>query len=229
MHKQQIAWITGAVLFVHGALIVGFSNTDQSIKDEAIVKLLMASHLMDNSQPKQAALPPQKDMRASRLNSQSATALTSSFDSNAAPTSASALPSDTRTTTMQLVPSASLSEGASHHSVAATTPSPSVLTPEKSAPIELPTTLADYKNRAQPQYPRISKRLGEQGRVVVKVLIGVDGYAQKAQIAQTSGYDRLDQSALDAVLQWRYLPGQVGGVPQAMWFQIPIQFKLEND
>jgi len=89
--------------------------------------------------------------------------------------------------------------------------------------------LADYKNRAQPQYPRISKRLGEQGRVVVKVLIGVDGYAQKAQIAKTSGYDRLDQSALDAVLQWRYLPGQVGGVPQAMWFQIPIQFKLEND
>jgi periplasmic protein TonB len=95
------------------------------------------------------------------------------------------------------------------------------------ARIELPSSDADYLNNPKPAYPALSKRLGEQGKVVVRVLIGVDGLAQKAEIRTSSGFERLDQAALATVLKWRYVPGKRGGVPEAMWFNIPVNFVLE--
>jgi TonB family protein len=61
----------------------------------------------------------------------------------------------------------------------------------------------------------------------VRALIGVDGTAQKAEIKQSSGFDRLDQAALTTALRWRYVPGKRAGIPQAMWFTVPINFVLE--
>jgi protein TonB len=93
--------------------------------------------------------------------------------------------------------------------------------------VELPTSKADYLHNPPPDYPRMSKRLGEQGKVVVKVLIGEDGRAQKVELLTTSGFERLDKSAMDAAMRWRYVPGKRGGVAEAMWYQVPIQFTLE--
>ncbi len=99
--------------------------------------------------------------------------------------------------------------------------------PPAPARVELPSSDADYLNNPKPPYPPLSRRLGEQGKVVVRVLIAVDGSAQKAEIRSSSGYERLDQAALATVLRWRYLPGKRGGVPEAMWFNVPINFVLE--
>lgn len=93
--------------------------------------------------------------------------------------------------------------------------------------IELPSSSADYINNAPPPYPPLSKRLGEQGKVIVRALIEVNGSASKAEIRTSSGYERLDQTALQTVLKWRYVPGKRAGVPEAMWFNIPINFVLE--
>ena len=73
----------------------------------------------------------------------------------------------------------------------------------------------------------VPKRLGEQGEVMVRVFIGVDGTASQAQIRTSSGFDRLDQMSLQTVLSWKYLPGKVNGEPKAMWFKVPINFVLE--
>ncbi len=100
-------------------------------------------------------------------------------------------------------------------------------TPAASSRLELPSSDAAYLNNPKPPYPVLSKRLGEQGKVVVRVLIGVDGTAQQAEIRTSSGYDRLDQAALTTVLKWRYVPGKRGGVAEAMWFNVPINFVLE--
>lgn len=91
----------------------------------------------------------------------------------------------------------------------------------------LPSTSADYLRNPPPVYPPVSKRLGEQGRVVLRVLIDTEGRAEKAEIRESSGYERLDQAALKTVLQWRYVPGKRGGVPETMWFNVPINFVLE--
>lgn len=93
--------------------------------------------------------------------------------------------------------------------------------------IELPSTQADYLNNPKPPYPPLSKRLREEGKVVVRVLIEPDGTASKAEIRTSSGFDRLDQTALQTVLRWRYVPGKRNGTPEAMWFNVPINFVLE--
>ena len=93
--------------------------------------------------------------------------------------------------------------------------------------VELPSSDAEYLQNPKPAYPAMSKRLGEQGKVVVRVLIGVDGEVQKAEIRQSSGFERLDQAALNTAQRWRYVPGKRGGVAEAMWFNVPINFVLE--
>ncbi|AYQ29186.1 MULTISPECIES: energy transducer TonB [unclassified Polaromonas] len=93
--------------------------------------------------------------------------------------------------------------------------------------VQLPSSDADYLQNPKPPYPPISKRLGEQGKVIVRVLIGADGLPQKSEIRQSSGFDRLDQAAVTTVMRWRYVPGKRGGVPEAMWFNVPINFVLE--
>ena len=92
--------------------------------------------------------------------------------------------------------------------------------------LELPSSDAEYLNNPKPAYPPASKRLGEQGKVVIRTFIGIDGVAQQAQIKQPSGYDRLDQAALATALKWRYVPGKRAGVAEAMWFDVPFNWVL---
>ena len=100
-------------------------------------------------------------------------------------------------------------------------------TPPAAPRIELPSSNADYLNNPRPPYPALSKRLGEQGKVVLRVFIEANGTATQAEVRSSSGYERLDQTALQTVLKWRYTPGKRNGVTEAMWFNVPISFVLE--
>lgn len=99
--------------------------------------------------------------------------------------------------------------------------------PPVPAKVDLPSSAADYLQNPAPVYPPASKRLGEQGKVLVRVFIGADGVPQRAELKRSSGFDRLDRSALDYVMRCRYVPGKVGGVAQAMWYEAPVNFVLE--
>jgi protein TonB len=114
--------------------------------------------------------------------------------------------------------------------VAAPTPPPPPPPPAPPAPprIDLPSSSADYLNNPRPPYPALSKRMGEQGKVVVRVFIDTNGTASRAEIRTSSGYERLDQTALQTVQRWRYVPGKRNGVAEAMWFNIPIVFELRH-
>ena len=93
--------------------------------------------------------------------------------------------------------------------------------------IDLPSSDAAYLNNPKPPYPALSRRLGEQGKVVIRVLIDADGKAQQAQVHSSSGFDRLDQAGLQTVLKWQFEPGKRGGIPEAMWFNVPLIFKMD--
>ena len=108
--------------------------------------------------------------------------------------------------------------------VAVAPPTPPAPPPPR---VELPSSDADYLQNPKPVYPPMSKRLGEQGRVLVRVLIGTDGSARQAELRQSSGYQRLDQAAVETVRKWRYVPGKRNGVPEDMWFNVPVSFVLE--
>ena len=94
--------------------------------------------------------------------------------------------------------------------------------------VELPRSDADYLNNPRPPYPPVSKRLGEQGRVMVRVFVGEDGLPQKSELRTSSGFDRLDATAVATVMRWRFRPGTRGGAPEAMWVNVPIDFTLDN-
>lgn len=90
--------------------------------------------------------------------------------------------------------------------------------------IQLPSSDAEFLQNQKPSYPPLSRRLGEQGTVMVEVLVGVDGTVQRVGIKRSSGFDRLDQAALSAVRRWRFVPGKVAGVPVEMLHDAPIDF-----
>jgi len=111
-------------------------------------------------------------------------------------------------------------------------PVPSVVAvpaPSPPAKVDMPTTVADYRVQSLPIYSLMSKRMGEQGRVVVRVLISVDGVPQQAEVHQSSGFGRLDRSAVEAAMRSRYVPLKRGGIPEATWVLAPMEFKLENE
>lgn len=91
-----------------------------------------------------------------------------------------------------------------------------------------PSTNASYLNNARPPYPSMSRRLKEEGVVVLHVLVSAEGKAQKVELKRSSGFDRLDQSALDTVKNWRFVPAKRGDTPIDMWYDIPVKFSLKN-
>jgi periplasmic protein TonB len=99
--------------------------------------------------------------------------------------------------------------------------------PAAAPAVQLPSSDAEYLQNPRPPYPPISRRLNEQGKTTVRVLIGTDGLPQRAEIVKSSGFDRLDQAAVATVMRWRYVPGKRGGVAEAMWFNVPINWVLE--
>jgi periplasmic protein TonB len=85
----------------------------------------------------------------------------------------------------------------------------------------------DAGHSRQPEYPAASRRLGEQGSVVLQVLVDTDGRVIDAKLLQSSGYDRLDQAAIDGVKSdYRFLPGTLDGRPAQMWYTFRFNWKL---
>lgn len=109
-------------------------------------------------------------------------------------------------------------------------PAPPVTTsvaPPAPPSVQLPSTAADYLQNPKATYPPLSRRMGEQGLAVVRVLVGADGNPQKAELKRSSGYERLDKAALEYVMKCRYVPGKVGGVAQTMWYDAPVNYVLD--
>lgn len=86
---------------------------------------------------------------------------------------------------------------------------------------------AAYLNNPEPDYPSLSKRLGEEGRVLLRVLVTAEGFAELVEIRQTSGHPRLDQAALTTVKRWRFTPARRGDERLAAWVLVPLSFQLE--
>lgn len=90
-----------------------------------------------------------------------------------------------------------------------------------------PSFQAAYLHNPAPTYPRISKRRGEQGEVLLRVQVTPQGRAVRVNIKQSSGSVRLDKAAQQTVRQWHFVPAQKNGQPISAWVIVPIVFKLK--
>lgn len=81
-------------------------------------------------------------------------------------------------------------------------------------------------NRVDPTYPSASRRAGEEGTVRLKVLVDEKGRPRDVSIANSSGFARLDQAAMEAVRKWRFVAATDGAKAITAWTQVAITFRL---
>lgn len=91
------------------------------------------------------------------------------------------------------------------------------------APQQLRTT-----HRVEPVYPAVSRRMGEEGTVRLKVLVDERGRPITVDVTASSGHSRLDQAAIDAVKRWRFVAPTDGNRAIQAWTQVAITFKLTD-
>lgn len=91
-----------------------------------------------------------------------------------------------------------------------------------------PSFDADYLSNPAPEYPPISRMRHEQGRVTLRVHVTAEGRPDAIQLHQSSGFERLDQAASEAVWLWRFIPARQGGTDTAGWVLVPIRFSLRS-
>jgi protein TonB len=103
----------------------------------------------------------------------------------------------------------------------------STAAPDPTPPAPTPPRFdADYLNNPPPHYPPLSRRLREEGTVLVRVYVLPNGMPQVVELKHSSGCSRLDDSALQAVRKWRFLPARRGHEAVAAWVVVPIAFSL---
>lgn len=79
-----------------------------------------------------------------------------------------------------------------------------------------------------PQYPSFSKKLAEQGRVEVMVLATSRGNVLDARVGKSSGFDRLDNSAVEAIKGWNFKSSAINDQDKDIWFTVPVNFSLDS-
>lgn len=109
--------------------------------------------------------------------------------------------------------------------VAAPPPAPPAPPP---APVVPPNFNADYLSNPPPAYPAVSRRMGEEGKVMVRVFVSTDGLPQKLELRTSSGFARLDEAAMDTIRRWKFVPARQGDQAVAAWVLVPIVFKLNQ-
>ena len=82
-----------------------------------------------------------------------------------------------------------------------------------------------YLHNPAPAYPALSKRNRETGTVLLLVNVSPEGNVTTVTLHKSSGYDRLDQAAIQAVTRWRFVPGMRGQSAISATVIVPISFK----
>lgn len=114
-------------------------------------------------------------------------------------------------------------------------PTPVALAPAEPAPVAVapspvipPRFDAQYLDNPAPSYPSLSRRLREQGTVMLRVYVQPTGLPADIELKQSSGHARLDEVALDTVKRWRFVPARQNDTAVAGWVVVPITFSLRS-
>ncbi len=100
--------------------------------------------------------------------------------------------------------------------------------PAPAAPRQVVLTDSDWVRVPEVEYPLASRRLKEEGTVVVRALIDTRGVPKQVALQRSSGHTRLDQQALRAAMTARVKPRTENGVPFEFWIAMPLAFELED-
>jgi len=91
---------------------------------------------------------------------------------------------------------------------------------------QVPIFDAAYLNNPQPNYPLLAKKRQQQGMVLLRVKVSIDGKSEAVELNKSSGFELLDEAAQNAVKTWRFVPAKKGNDVVSAWVIVPIIFKL---
>ncbi|WP_226440833.1 energy transducer TonB [Quatrionicoccus australiensis] len=111
--------------------------------------------------------------------------------------------------------------------VAAPDPKPAPAAPA-AEPVSQARFDADYLRNPAPAYPPLARRMGEEGKVILRVSVNPQGTADSVEIRTSSGSPRLDEAAQKTVRNWKFIPAKRGDAAIQSWVLVPIIFKLEQ-
>jgi periplasmic protein TonB len=100
--------------------------------------------------------------------------------------------------------------------------------PALPVPQSAPRFDADYLDNPKPVYPPLSRRMGEEGKVVLRVFVEASGLPSRIEPHTGSGSERLDKSAHTAVGRWKFAPARRGAEAVGAWVLVPIVFSLKE-
>lgn len=220
-----------AVVVAHAFALAALPNMQHPVRvtDPVIITLLQAPAAVARSAALPAAAPP-SPRKAPQSN-----------ESPLHVPAPEALPvrsalADSPAITAMAMPRATLTAGAATPALDHGSEPPTARMPAASAysaaPVAAPVTPprfdAAYLDNPAPAYPAAARRLGEQGRVVLRVHVSADGLPRDIETATSSGSLRLDGAARSAVERWRFVPARQGEQAVAAWVLVPLTFTLGN-
>lgn len=137
-------------------------------------------------------------------------------------------PTSPTPTLVSEMPAATIGEPSTNQEAAPPPSAPAASTPAAPAVLTQPHFNADYLRNPAPAYPAQSRRLGEEGKVILRVFVTVEGQAGQVELRTSSGSTRLDHAAQEAVARWKFEPARRGSEAVSAWVLVPIVFSLRG-
>ena len=85
-----------------------------------------------------------------------------------------------------------------------------------------------YARVVKPKYPEQAREQGWEGTTILKVLVDPAGRSEQVRVHRTSGFDVLDDAAMNALRRWEFHPAHHGQKSVESWVNIPVVFKLKE-
>jgi len=215
--------IIGIVIALHALFLIGFQSgmkpDNENDLDESRVMANLVSP--EAAAPPQAAPapppPPPKPKQEQKKSVED--------KSTQAPT-----PPTTQSQTQTQVPTPPAPQSKSESQVPNATVAPATSPGVSGTPIQTDIGKLEvlYQPDADAYYPSFSKRSGEQGEVVVKLIIDESGSVEEVALLRSSSFPRLDRAATEIGRRYRFKPFLVNGSPARISTNLLIKFNLKN-
>ncbi|MFM1759917.1 MAG: hypothetical protein RLY75_1188 [Pseudomonadota bacterium] len=210
--------IIGIVIALHLLFLIGFQSgmkpdNDSNQDDARVMANLVSPEAAKQPQATPAAPPPKPKQEQKKK--------TVDEKSTQAPT-----PPQTQSQT----PTPPAQQSKSESQAPNATVAPANTSGSSGTPIQtdIGKLVVVYQPDADAYYPSFSKRSGEQGEVVVRLIIDESGSVEDVALLRSSSFPRLDRAATEIGRRYRFKPFLVNGSPQRISTNLLIKFNLKN-
>jgi len=95
--------------------------------------------------------------------------------------------------------------------------------------VTMPNPFAKGLDNPKPPYPLMSRRLNEEGKVVLNVCVSLSGLVENLKLEKTSGHQRLDDIAIETVKKWKFIPAKTQDRDINACYLLPVRFILRKE